>query len=260
MKSFKMTTAALLGGMMMVGSAQGALVGLWEFEDGGDLNAATIGADLTQTLTTGANTGTVSAVAGSGGPDTGAAQATLGAYFTMTHGIAPNGGGSFVNEYTLVMDISYPQASTGSWMSFYQTNTTNSNDGEGFIRADNQAIGVGATGYSTNTTVADTWYRVVFTMDGGTAHTTYVDGVEWVPASVQSLDGRFTLDPIMHILADDNGDDATMNLSNLAIFDTTLSANEVTALGGAGRVIVPEPGSLALLGLGGLLIARRRRA
>ncbi|MFI4861702.1 MAG: LamG domain-containing protein [Phycisphaerales bacterium JB063] len=50
--------------------------------------------------------------------------------------------------------------------------------------------------------------------------------------------------------------DASINEFN--IYDTALTANEVAANFAAGPT-VPEPGSLALLGLGGLAILRRRR-
>jgi hypothetical protein len=238
-------------------SASGGLVGLWEFENPGNLTAATIGGDL-------ALTGAQAASSGSGTlSDTGASQLGVGDYYTVTHGIAANGGGAYVNEYTILWDVMYPAATAGSWKTFFQTAVANGNDGDLFIRPSGPqgAIGVGDTGYSTNTTAADTWYRVVVSVDNGSHFRVYVNGNEWLSAAGQPVDARFSLDPIFHVFADNDGDDATMNLSNLAIWDSALTADAIGALGGAGRALpIPEPASavLALIAAIGAVRFRRR--
>jgi hypothetical protein len=231
-------------------------VGLWEFENPGALNAATIGSDL-------ALTGTDAAAAGSGTPsDSGAAQLDIGSYYTVTHGITANGGGAYVNEFTMLWDIMYPQATAASWKTLLQTSVANANDGDLFIRpSDPQgAIGVGDTGYSTNTTSADSWYRVVLSVANGSHFKVYVDGTEWLASAGQPVDGRFSLDPVFHILADNDGDDALMNVSNFAIWGTALDANAIAALGRAGGALsIPEPASVALMMLCAVGAACRRR-
>lgn len=237
--------------------ADAGLVGLWEFEDSGNLTAATVGADL-------ALTGSQAASAGSGSVfDQGASQLGIGDYYTVTHGIAANGGGTYVNEYTVLWDIMYPAATAGSWKTFWQTSVTNANDGDLFIRpaGPQGAIGTADTGYTTNTTNPDSWYRVVLSVANGNHFRVYVDGNEWLNGNIQPVDGRFSLDPIFHVFADNDGDDALMNLSNLALWDQALDANAIVALGGAGREIaIPEPATLVMAGLAiaGALRLRRR--
>jgi hypothetical protein len=41
----------------------------------------------------------------------------------------------------------------------------------------------------------------------------------------------------------------------MALYDTALDADQVAALGGAGRLIVPEPGTLTLAALFGLALS-----
>jgi hypothetical protein len=228
----------------LASACQAAPVGLWEFEDSGNLTAATIGSNF-------ALTGADAASSGSGTLfDAGAAQLGIGSYYTVTHGIGGNGGGSYVNEYTLLWDVMYPQSTAANWKTLLQTAVANSNDGDLFIRnaGPQGAIGVFDTGYSTNTTAADTWYRIVLSVDNTSHFKVYVDGNEWLNGTAQPLDTRFSLDPTFHVLADNDGDDALINLSNFAIWDSALDASAIGALGGAGRQLnVPEPCTIALL-------------
>jgi hypothetical protein len=248
----------LVGAVVSAGSAQAALRGLWEFEDGGNLTAATLGADLALTNPN----GTEAAAPGSGTVfDMGAAQLGVGDYYTADHGIAPNGGGSFVNQYTLLFDLNYPEATKGSWRTLFSTATDiTAGDGEYFIHPADESWGVGDLGYTDGDPVgtffssADTWYRAVLTFDLGNANSLYIDGNLVGVLDPSSIDSRFSLEPIVHILGDNDGDDGLMAISNLAIWDETLSASAVAALGGAGRQIpIPEPTSLALMLLVGIV-------
>ncbi|MCK4294077.1 MAG: hypothetical protein KAY65_12835, partial [Planctomycetes bacterium] len=100
------------------GAAQADVVaglkGLWEFDDAGNLTKATSGNDLIL------NGSGQSAVPGISGSD-GAVGVEVGTYYQCDHGIPANGGGSYVNEFTLLFDVMYPQESAGKWRAFYQT-------------------------------------------------------------------------------------------------------------------------------------------
>jgi hypothetical protein len=45
---------------------------------------------------------------------------TRGTYFRLTHGFGSSGGGTFVNSYTLIMDVMFPSRPTG-WAALWQT-------------------------------------------------------------------------------------------------------------------------------------------
>ncbi len=208
--------------------------GVWEF-DGPDTTAATIGAPLELV-------GEAQEVAGIDAMD-GAIQIGQGSYYVCTHGIAPNGGGSKVNEWTLLIDFSYPQSSRSDppsgYNDLFQTDPTNTDDADWTINSSG-AIGIGAVGYSSAygyTTNADTWYRLVVVVDNGTRHDIYVDGTEIFQGNEQGVDGRFSLaDTILLFCAgyDQDGDDAPINVSTVAMWDTPLTASDILAIGRAG--------------------------
>jgi len=237
----------LLGvGMIAQADVGDGLKGLWEFGNADDLTAATVGNDLVLAG------GTVhTAVAGVGAGD-GAVSIGIGSYYECTAGIAANGGGSWVNEYTLLFDVKYPTSSAGKWRAFLNTNNANSNDGDYFIHPSDESWGVAAIGYTDNAAVGefysspDTWYRVVMSVDMGDTNPffkLYIDGtLVATHTSSLGLDGRHSLytDPAVTLLlfADENGEDAEMHCSAVAIWDRPLTAEEIAVLGGPGDTIV----------------------
>ncbi|MHC4743802.1 MAG: PEP-CTERM sorting domain-containing protein [Planctomycetota bacterium] len=247
------------------------LKGLWEFNDAADLTKATVGNDLILN-----GTGQ-SAVAGVSGSD-GAVAVELGTYYQADHGISANGGGSWVNEFTLLFDVWYPEESAGKWRAFYQTGYETYNDSEYFIHPADESWGVGDLGYTDNATVGEfysshsTWYRVVLSVnldnDPSVAfHDMYIDGALTGNHKTENLalDGRFSLytvdsaDPYVCFAGDNDGDDALMHFSAMAIWDRPLTPEEIAGLGGPGRP-VPEPVTVLLFGLGGLGLIRRKRS
>lgn len=198
-------------------------VGLWLFDDAQQLARATTGNDLTLH-------GTHAAVSGPRAGD-GAVRIGVGSYYECHHGIAPNGGGNTVNSYSLVFDFRVPTISP--WYCFFQTNPNNSNDGDCFIRAGSGFIGVGATGYSTKTATPQTWHRLVVAVDNSASvHRLYLDGELILDGTAQGVDGRFALDPIVLLFADDDGEDGTMDVARVALYDNCLTAAEAAELGG----------------------------
>jgi PKD repeat protein len=214
-------------------------VGQWTFDNPNNLLEATIGNDLvltgTHTATTGTDTGD------------GAVNIGVGSYYQCFHDIAANGGGSWVNQFTLVFD--FKVSSIGDWYCFHQTNPANTNDGDAFI-SPNGRIGVAATGYSEYIIEPDEWYRLVIASDLGNSYKYYLDGALLVNGGTQSLDGRFSLSPSSSdnevlLFADENAEDNPIDISAVSIYDVCLNATEVTALGGFGHEFV-SPGLLQM--------------
>ncbi len=109
---------------------------------------------------------------------------------------------------------------------------SNGNDGDCFIRAGSGAVGVGATGYSTQTVTPQTWQRLVVAVDNSAAtHRLYLDGELILNGTAQGVDGRFGLDPMVLLFADDDGEDAAIDVARVAIYDQCLTAAEAAELG-----------------------------
>ena len=210
------------------------LVGLWLFDRADDPGHATIGQDLAiegdapEWLAVQADDAGREA---SGVITTAAGPASR---LRCTHGIGANGGGTFTNRYTIVMDILSPPGSRGSWRSLLQTNSANTNDGDYFIRTDNR-VGVGALGYGPAID-SSSWKRLAFSVDlanptSASFIRTVLDGGTPFVHSPQPRDGRFALDPSVLFFGDEDGENAPMHVAMVALFDGSLSLEEITALG-----------------------------
>lgn len=237
------------------------LTGLWLFDNAGNVGEAAVGSDLGVSGTAPTWNGTLA--------DDGANSLTgvittaggVGNHLVATHNIAPNGGGAFVNEYSLLVDLFSPAASRGAWRSIYQTNISNSNDGDYFIRNSDDALGVAALTYTPSPINESAWTRLVVTFDLGSEVRTYLDGSLVHVHNGDSVDGRFALDPTVLLFADEDGENTPLNVGTVAMWDGVLSGPEVAALGRAGDP-VPEPTVplLAGMALASLALARRRPA
>lgn len=215
------------------------LVGFWEFDNPSNLGEATIGRDLI-------TVGSAAATAGYK-PGDGAAYIGVGSYFKMDHRIPPNGGGGFVNIWTLLIDFKYP--TRYDWIALYQTSKDNRNDADCFVRYDG-AIGVGETGFTSIKTSPNVWYRVVVTVYNPYYYRIYINGQLGLNGAGQPKDKRFSLDPYLLLFADENGEDRPVYVTNVAIWNRALSAAEVAALGTVGTPPIPEPATVLLLAFG----------
>ncbi len=180
------------------------VTGQWDF-DGGDLRA-TVGAALEFRGT--ASLRTSFPYVGINGRAARAMQfGTNGVAdgYYMTHGAKPNGGGRFVNQYTLIMDVLFPASSTGQWRALFQSDPFNheGNDAEFYVgnaSATPEGNGIGAAGEFHGPLAPDTWYRIAFAVDltapSGQQLSKYVNGVKVASQSLPGgIDGQFALGP-----------------------------------------------------------------
>jgi len=209
--------------------------GYWKFDDTTNVSHASFGTDL-------GAVGYIQSVKGVSPADH-AVRLGVGAYFNCIHNIPANGSGSpvQVNKYTLLYDFKINQF--GMWRCFYQTDPANTsgNDGEVFISPSGN-IGVSATGYSSYALKAGEWYRLVISVSLGNHFDYYLDGQLLFSGTSQTADGRFALYPSTGqnnflLFADDNGEDHVMDISQVAVYGTDLSAVQVDSLGGFGHAL-----------------------
>lgn len=228
------TLLCLLSGYLSIGQTNfvpgdwaSSLSGYWNFENSANLVQAQVGTNLVAQ-------GTFTQVAG---PTTTnfAVRKTLGNYFKCTHGV-PNYGQTYPNKYSVMIDFKVP--SVGQYYSFLQTNQGNGNDGDLFINPAGK-IGVTALTYSNSSVLPNEWYRLVITADVGNEIKMYIDGQLWNPGLPNTLNGRYALDPLLLLLADDNGEDNQMDVASIGVFNRNLTAAEVATIGGYGHAPAP---------------------
>ncbi len=239
------------------------LKGYWKFDDVGNLGKAETGNPLLlkHMITAAGDVNKFVAITGPALGD-GAVTVGLGSYFECTPDMNANGAdtATMVNRWTIAMDFRVPAL---EWHAFFQTDPSTypdtlkdglgnptrtgprfTGDADLFTRPAG-TVGVGASGYSLDTTGAGRWYRLVVTADLG-AHSfrTYLDGqlLHVGTASGFNLDNRFALQSIdgmnkLIFLGDDDGDDGEMDVAFIALYDRPLTEAEVSGWGGYGQAV-----------------------
>ncbi len=247
-------TATSPAGKLTVFTSVSEVFGQWDFENG-DLSA-TVGAPLEfngAEVTAGTRFGTTTTL---GIPDIGGQVAKvmevpeitpMGGY--VMHGPPANGGGTYVNQYTMIFDLLFPEASAGRWLAFLQTASGNDSDGDFFA---NVAKGIGISGNYQGTLTANTWHRVALAVDltGPGASPIVAKFIDGVKVGEQTLgegkDGRWSLNaqgltPDASLLfADNDGDNALMYVNSVQVRTGRLSDAQIAELGGATASGIPH--------------------
>jgi hypothetical protein len=178
-----------------------------------------------------------------------------GGYQLNYTGVLPNGGGSYVNDYTMIFDVYIPAL---NWTPLFNADPGNTNDADWYVDPSGH-LGIGELGYTAAPVVsAGTWHRLGFVHDRTAGAVKYwVDGVNVFSGAASPVDGRFSLysslDAISaHVNLHGEGDGSgnytnEVYWNNFAFADMALSDDVMQALGGptAGPIAIPEPSALA---------------
>jgi hypothetical protein len=151
----------------------------------------------------------------------------------------PNGGGAYLNQYTMIFDVLLPGSL--NWFPFFNTNPANANDADFYLNPSG-ALGIAGIGYSASGVIGqNTWHRIAFVADLATGGVTYyVDGNAVLTGSA-ALDGRHALysnlDAGPGLLLFNEGDTTgtythEVYLSSFFFTDRAMTAAEMLALGG----------------------------
>lgn len=241
--------------------AQGPIAGQWDFNEG-DL-APTVGGPITYAdgadgaTAAGTTFGTTTelGIPGIGGEDAAvmnfpAASGPMG-FYAPVGGANGGEGATKKNQYTMIFDILWPADSSNKWRSFAQIDALdNSNDGEFFVNTSN---GIGISGNYTGTILADTWHRVIFSVDqsaGANTISKYIDGAAVGVQGAGGFDGRWALQSIVNLLSDDTPSEAQIGYVNsIQIRNEAISAIEALALGGPTAAGIPADNEIDISAL-----------
>lgn len=221
-----------------VGVKPPKVTGQWDFSAG---LKATIGADLRYNDSVSEEETEFGTTTSFGIPDIGGQPADvmyvpedIDVGYILEHGIAPNGGGRYVNRYTLLMDVM--QVGGGGASAIIQASPKkNPSDATYFWQGAN--MGQGGGGYvGDGSFTPDEWHRIGFSVDlaaNPRAITKWVDGVlQDVWQVGMSLDHqRRAMEPET-ILFYDVDERSPWYVNSIQILDGPLSEEEMEALGG----------------------------
>ena len=181
--------------------------------------------------------------------------------YKMRHGLTGTGGGSNVNQYTLIMDVYYPGEADRTVRTLLQTDPTNANEGDFRINENN---GLGVSGVFDGNIQSNTWYRIALAFDlvGPGPNPIVAKFINGVKVGQQVLsegrDGRWSLSasadaPWALLFADNDSDAQRGYVNSIQLRAGRLSDVAIAAMGGPKASKIPGAACVVVMG-GNLLI------
>lgn len=203
------------------------LAGMWTFEDVTSLEKATVGLNLERS-----GYSNLSSIEGPN--NTKAVKFGTATYYTIRHNMSANGGGSRVNEYTLMMDIR-TSADLKGWISVFNTRSTNIENGVLLIDSEEHIGNSSFGGFSDVEVTPEVWHRLVITAKfGSSPFRVYLDGsLVWQTNSNLEIDGILSLlTDAMYVGFGNRGNGyPTPDFAEIRIWNTVLTEAQIIALG-----------------------------
>lgn len=143
-----------------------------------------------------------------------------------------NNGGATIRDYTMVWDIFRPGPSWDSWMPLYQTDISNTSDGDFFINP-GDGIGISADydGVVSNGRGNISWNRIAVTRAADGTLKKYIDGT-LVGTQTNTASARWDIvGGQFNILSDENDESSMGFISSFRFVDSVMSDSAIADLG-----------------------------
>ena len=164
-----------------------------------------------------------------------------GGYLMPTPG--PNGGGSLVNDYTLIMDLFYPATSAGVTRPIIQTDDSVIT-AEADIVIDTAGQFGPAEGPRYGNVTVGAWHRIAIVMHGSVQQLGfYIDGQEvGIHSLTDPFDSRFAITgtATSQILNNSDTNAAPGYVNSIQLRDVALGADQIAAFGGPSAAGIPQ--------------------